>query len=67
MGGIVEAAFWGIAGRLVICFVLLPAGLILLGYLIFIFCFYRQTVPSIPHGDNGVLQIGAGGAVYHGI
>ena len=51
MGGIVEAAFWGIAGRLVICFVLLPAGLILLvicfvllpagpillGYLIFIF------------------------------
>lgn len=37
MGGIVEAAFWSIAGRLVICFVLLPAGLILLGYLIFIF------------------------------
>ena len=33
-------------------------------HLIFIFCFYRDTVAAVAHGDDSVLQVGAGAAVY---
>ncbi len=29
------------------------------GHLSFRFCFYRQAVTSAPHGDDGILQMGA--------
>lgn len=36
MGGIVENAVYGMIGRAVLLFVILPAGVILIGYFIFI-------------------------------
>ena len=37
------------------------------GHLTFVFRLYRYAVAVIAHGNDGVLQIGAQGAVYHGI
>ena len=36
MGSIAEAALYGLAGKFILYFVLLPVGLIFAGYLIFI-------------------------------
>ena len=36
-------------------------------YLSFVFRFYGDTVSVVPHGDHGVLQIGAQRTVYHRI
>lgn len=36
LGSIVEAAFYSLAGQFLICFVLVPTGIIFAGYLIFI-------------------------------
>ena len=30
-----------------------------------VLCFDRDTVASVSHGDNRILQVGAGGAFYH--
>ena len=35
--------------------------------LAFMLCLYRNTVTAVSHGDDSILQIGAGTAVYNGI
>ena len=35
------------------------------GHLVFVFRLDGDTVAAVAHGDNGVLQVGAGAAVYH--
>ena len=44
IGGIVENAVYGIIGRAVLLFVILPAGIILIGYIIFI---VTQTIREL--------------------
>ncbi len=36
-------------------------------HLIAVFRLHRQAVPAVPHGDDCILQPGAGGAVDHGV
>ena len=35
-------------------------------HLVFVFRFNGNAVPVIPHGDYGILQVAAAGAVDHG-